>query len=91
MEMLITKINECYISMEKVSRVILRSGLALIGMMYLTVIVLFLTAEYLFPDFDTALCFINTLLESAKEISGAVVVPVLLYETLGRVILRGRR
>ena len=91
MEMLLTKINECYVSMEKVSRVILQAGLALICTMYMAVIVLFLSPERFFPDYDTALCFINTLLESAKEISGAVVVPVLLYETLGRAIVSWRQ
>ena len=84
--MLSARINECYGSMDKVSRVILRAGLALISAMYMTVILLFAVPERFFPDFDTALCFIGTLLESAKEISGAVIVPVLLYETLGRVI-----
>ena len=73
--------------MDKISRVILRVGLALISAMYMAVIVLFLFPEHFFPDFDTALCFIGTLLESAKEISGAVIVPVLLYETLGRAIV----
>ena len=92
MKMILTKIDECYRSMDKISRRILWAGLALVSLMYLAVIVLFLTPERFFPDFDTALCFINTLLESAKEISGAVIVPVLLYETLGRAIIaRGRR
>ncbi len=87
MQMLLTKIEECYGSMDKVSRWILRAGLALIGTMYMSVIVLFLSEEHFFPDYDTALCFIGTLLESAKEISGAVLVPVMLYETLGRAII----
>ena len=73
--------------MDKISRIILRAGLALISLMYLAVIVLFLTPERFFPDFDSALCCIGTLLESAKEVSGAVIVPVLLYETLGRMIV----
>lgn len=86
--MLLAKIDECYGSMERISRGIIRVGLTLIGAMYMTVIVLFLVPERFFPDFDTALCFIETLLESAKEISGAFLVPVLLYETLGRAISR---
>lgn len=77
--------------MDRISQVILRAGLALISLMYLAVIVLFLTPERFFPDFDTALCFVDTLLESAKEISGASIIPVLLYETLGRAVLRGGR
>lgn len=89
--MLLTKIDECYRSMDRISQVILRAGLALISLMYLAVIVLFLTPERFFPDFDTALCFVDTLLESAKEISGASIIPVLLYETLGRAVLRGGR
>ena len=86
--MLLNKINAYYGAMDKVSRMILRGGLVLISLMYFTVIVLFITPERFFPDFDTALCFIGQLLESAKEVSGAVIVPVLLYETLGRLILR---
>ena len=85
--MLLTKIDECYRSMETISRVIRRAGLALVSLMYLAVIVLFLAPERFFPDFDTALCCIDTMLESAKELSGAVIVPVLLSETLGRVIV----
>ena len=91
--MLLTKINECYGSMEQVSRIILRAGLALIGAMYFAVILLLALHGRLFPDYDTALCFVQTLLESAKELSGAIIIPVLLYETLGRLILprSGRR
>ena len=89
--MLLTKIDECYIAMDRVSRVILRAGLALIGAMYFAVVALFLLHERFFPDYDTALCFIATLLESAKEVSGAVMVPVLLYETVGRAITNGWR
>ena len=90
MKMLLQRIDECYGSMDRVSRVILRAGLALISLIYFSVILLLLAPERFFPDFDTALCFIGTLLESAKELSGAIIVPVLLYETLGRLILRGR-
>ena len=91
MRMLLAKIDECYRAMDKISRVLLRAGLALVSLMYLAVIVLFLMPERFFPDYDTALCFINTLLESAKEVGGAAIIPVLLYETLGRVIIaRGR-
>jgi hypothetical protein len=91
MLMLLNKINECYDAMDKVSRGILWAGLALISLMYLTVIVLFLAPELFFPDYDTALCFIGILLESAKEVSGAAIVPVLLYETLSRLIFRTRQ
>lgn len=89
--MLSAKINECYAAMDTVSRVILRAGLALIGAMYFAAVVLLAAYGRFFPDYDTALCFISTLLDSAREVSGAVIVPVLLYETLGRAILRGRR
>ena len=87
MEMLSVKINECYNSMEKASRVILRAGLAVIGAMYLTAIAAFVCCDRFFPDYDTALCFIAAVLECAKELSGAVIVPVMLYETLGRAIV----
>ena len=91
MQMLLDKFNACYGAMDKVSRVILRGGLILISLMYFAVIVLFLAPERFFPDYDTALCFISQLLESAKEVSGAVIVPVLLYETLGRLIIRTKK
>ena len=91
MEMLLTKIDECYGAMEHISRVILRAGLALIGAMYFAGILLLALQGRFFPDYDTALCAAATLLESAKELSGAIVIPVLLYETLGRAVLRGGR
>ena len=82
-----TKIDECCASMEKVSRGILRAGLALIGAMYFAVILLLALHERIFPDYDTALCCAAALLECAKELSGAVIIPVLLYEILGRAIV----
>ena len=89
--MLLKTIEECYGAMEKTSRVILRVGLAVIGLMYFAVILLLLRYESCFPDLDTAMCSVAVWLESAKEISGAVMVPVLLYETLGKAIIaRGR-
>ena len=90
MKMLLTKIDECYRAMDRVSRVLLRVGLASVSLMYLAVIVLLLIPERFFPDYDTALCCISTLLESAKELSGAFMIPVLLYETLGRAAVRNR-
>lgn len=89
--MLLRKINECCGAMDPVSRVILRAGLALVSLLYLAAIVLLFTPERFFPDYDTALCCVSLLLESAKEVSGAAIVPVLLYETLGRLILREKR
>ena len=77
--------------MDRISRVILRAGLALVSLLYLAAIVLFAAPERFFPDYDTALCSIATLLESAKEVAGASVIPVLLYETLGRAALTGKR
>ena len=91
MEMLLTKINECYGAMERISRVILRAGLAVIGATYFAVILLLALHGRLFPDYDTALCAAETLLACAKELSGAIVIPVLLYETLGRAVRRGGR
>ena len=89
--MLRQKIEECYGSMDKISRWILRAGLAIVSLMYFAVIVLLFRYDSFFPDYDTAVCFIDTWLESAKEISGAAIVPVLLYETLGKaIIVRGR-
>ena len=91
MKMLLKKIDECYRAMDGVSRGILRAALSLVSLMYLAAVALFLFPERFFPDYDTALCFIGQLLESAKEVGGAAIVPVLLYETLGRVIIaRGR-
>ena len=91
MKMLLKTIEECYGAMEKVSRMILRAGLVLISLLYLAVIVLLCRYEGFFPDYDTALCAAGTLLECAKELSGATIVPVLLYETLGRAITARRR
>ena len=91
MKMILTKIDECYRSMDRISRVFLRAGLALISLLYLAVIVLFLLPDRFFPDYDTALCFIGVLLESAKEVAGAVMIPVLLYETLGKAAIRGKK
>ena len=91
MKMLLKTIAECYGAMDRISRVLLRAGLALVSLMYLAAILLLLRYESLFPDYDTALCAVGTLLESAKEVSGAVMVPVLLYETLGRAIFFRRK
>ena len=91
MQMLLTKIDECFRAMDPVARGVLRAGLALVSLLYLAVIVAFLAPERFFPDYDTALCGIATLLESAKELSGATIIPALLYETLGKAIIGGGR
>lgn len=87
MKMLLKTIAECYGAMEKISRVILRAALAAVSLVYLAAILLLWRYEGFFPDYDTALCAVGTLLECAKELSGAMIVPVMLYETLGRAIL----
>ena len=86
MKMLLQKINECFVSMDRGSRIILRTGIFLITLMYFAGVLMLAGYAHYFPDYDTALCCVGTLLESAKEISGAVIVPVLLYETFGKMI-----
>ena len=90
--MLLRKLNECCGAMDKISRVILRAGLTVVSLLYFAAAVLLFRYGSFFPDFDTAVCSVYTLLACAKELSGAFIVPVLLYETLGRAIVaRGGR
>lgn len=85
-----TYIKTIYGAMSTVSRIIMAIGFGLLVLVIAVSMFILLFAERFFADYTTAYYWYEQCILSGKEILGATVVPVMLFEIFMKIVFRGR-
>lgn len=80
--MMLEHIKECYDRMERVSKIIIKCGVAAFLLCAFAAVFVLLFGSRLFFDYDTASYWFEELIALGREILGATVVPALIFEIL---------
>ncbi len=83
-----TYIKTIYGAMSTVSRIIIITGYLLLITVIAASVLILLFAESLFADYTTAYYWYEQCILSGKEILGATVVPVMLFEIFMKIVFK---